>query len=810
MVFVYNNTIKNLNAEWLVTLKNVAFIMDQDHHYKSPQEIFLPSTQQTETLSFSNLSYIHSNILLRFEKVSEYFKQWLAHLGVKEPDNIEIFRKSVLPLINGNFINESNILEITNFIFKTHQSKNLTEQDYISLKFLPIMTNNGLYRPDQIYFSAEYKPEKDLSKILINANFLSGQYIRSAEELGEWKVFFKRIGVRENINIDIIVEKIEREAFENQHEEAYDYFTWLEVNHKYPSIFHSFRYHKQHFIENFTKIEFRNHLSDVNFSKYFWASMFDSWDILKNKCSNTRYFYRNGSSNVPSFLSYYITNFPSIPSTNGSCYKSTDLFSPALKTIIGEIFPVADFPTSITKDQVEFFGFKTSISMTECLFILDCLASKNISSESTKQIFAVYNYIIGQGTASKDEIIKWRKEASLLAVNNTMQIAGKLYISNINNEIIPVNSEHFLKLPPGKMPEEIAVLSDLLMIPLISYEMLQFVPNNSLEDPYLKSRIENKILYLAIIHAHNTSDEFVKVVEKVRQLLRNKTFYKAEELKLVYSDQDGQTIIDLNIDVWNTRSKEFYYTGDWKEPVTLYSISNSICEILELKNMEREFALFFQLKTEDIIKWLRKNKFNVEQIEDLGLFAEDSHYITAETITEPTDAAEDFHSISIGFVETVKVEDIAHSIRSPEIKQSSDFFSINTRQYNEIESSEVRIDIGKWSEEYVNKYFRENPEIFTSVKWMNEEKESFLPYDFEITESGIEKFVEVKGTTSIDNLPISLSLDEWKVMLKTGKDYSIFRVFGAGGENHRMERSDNLKEMIYEGALINFPIKLYL
>ncbi|SQB46469.1 DUF3883 domain-containing protein [Chryseobacterium jejuense] len=810
MVFFYNNTIKNNNPDWLPNLKTVSFIMDQHNIYKSPQEVFYPIAQYSDSLSFSQLSYIHPQILLHFKTAELHYKQWLSNLGVKEPDNVEVFRKAIVPLINQNKIDKNNILEITDFVFTTHKSKNFSEHDYENLRKLPVLTNNGLYKSSQTYFSDDYNPDKKLSKILVNANFLATDYVKSEDDKGEWKVFFKRIGVRDNISIDIIEEKIERVFFESQNEEAKSYFTWLESKEEYPGLYHSYRYSGQHHISHFTKIEFRSHLADLDFSKFFWSSMLDSWDTLKNKCSNTKYFYRGGSSPVSSFLNYYIVSFPSVPATDGICYRSVELFSPNFKAIVGDSFPVVDFPVATTKEQIDFFGFKTYLSVSECLAILDNLAAKSISGDTTKQIFAVYNYVIGHGITDKNAVLEWRKNAKVLAINNTIQPVEKLYITNINSDVTPVNSDRFLKLPLGRISDEIVALSEFLMIPLISESMLEFVSHGESEDQALKAAIESKLTYLAIIHSHNTSDEFVKVVERLRQILNAKNFFRADKLRLVYSNEEKEMIIDINIDVWNTRSKQFYYTGDWKKPVTLYSLSSGLCEMLELKNMEREFELIFQLDDQDILDWLVKNKFNTEQIEELGLFVDIHHDITEEGSIDENDIAEKFSEFSIDFVAQLQVEEIAHSISSPVVKELVDFSAINVRQYTQVENDQTRIEIGRWAEEYANKYFKENSEIFTSVKWMNENEESFLPYDFEITELGIEKLIEVKGTPSNDNLPVLLSQEEWKVLFATGKDYSIFRVLGAGTENHRMERTDDLKTIISEGRLIDFPIKLYL
>lgn len=46
---------------------------------------------------------------------------------------------------------------------------------------------------------------------------------------------------------------------------------------------------------------------------------------------------------------------------------------------------------------------------------------------------------------------------------------------------------------------------------------------------------------------------------------------------------------------------------------------------------------------------------------------------------------------------------------------------------------------------------------------MNEEDESYMPYDFIVTEDGNRHFIEVKGTPSKEKSVFYMSQDEWQV-----------------------------------------------
>lgn len=812
MVFFYNNTVNGDKETWLSELQKVAFIMDENGIYRNVAEVFLKPKQPVDYGQFGVVNYIHDSILNHFRNVLDPFRKWLDKLGVKEPNNIEILRKTIVPLIEGNLIDENNYSIITDFIFATHKSKFLTENDYEKLRRLPVRTINGFKIPSQAYLHDEYNPEQKLSKILTNGNFLVTNYVEFEEDRIEWKAFFKRIGVRDKLSIDMLETVTERTEFVKVQPEAEEYFNWLDVNQAYPTLYYPWRLSGQHSISNFTKVEFRSHLKDPKFAKLFWTGILDNWDDFINRCGSTKYHYRGGHIVVPSFMHYYVANFPSVPANDGNSHKSTSLFSPVLRPTIGEYLPMADFPASITRDQISFFQFKTILSLVECLEILNKISHHELSADRKKQIFSVYNYMIGNALRGQDEIKEWRKNARLLNMNNSFQPIEKLYIFNINGNLSPTNQERFLTLSSGKSLDEINALSELLLVPIISINMLTFEKKGEVIDQEIKSAIFRILVYLAIIHAHNTGDNVKGIANQLREKIEARNFYKAEQLKLTYMSDEGEAIIDNEIEVWNTLEPAIYYTGNWKLPLTLYSLSSILCDVLQLKNMEREFALMILLSDDEIKKWLIKNNYDIEPIKEFGLFSlqnNNNEGIKAAEVSPDEESVQE-QSLKIDFFEVkIKVKDIDFSNVTPIERLNNEKVFSNSNEYKQIEDEGIRINIGRWSEEYVFEYFKSKPTVFRDIKWMNEEKESHLPYDFEVVDNGVHKLIEVKGTPSLKKTVAHISKNEWQVLTEKGEDYSIFRVYGAGTEKSYMERIDNPKNIIDQGS-IDFKVELLI
>lgn len=813
ILYFYERTRDGKNPSWKNHIEETPFIIDRNGEYKTVKQIFLPSTT-SERLGyneFTELSYIHPDILNHLQQRLRVL-EWLKELGVHEPSELEIMRKAIFPMISHNEINPSNILPVTRFVYSIANQKNITDDDYDKLRSLKVLTNNGLVKAEQSYFPKEFSPEKLLETILPNANFVDPVYIENAEETLMWKAFFKRIGVREGISIDLIEEKIERRKFEARYIEALPYLTWLEHNEFVPSIYHPYRYSGQHFIQGFTSIEFRSNLGDLNFSKFFWGRMIDNWDIFSNKCGNTVYYRLGGNNKVPSYVEYYVRNYPSIPSTDGVCYKSEEVFTPALKTVIGKYLPVADLSSSITVGQADFFNFKKQISVEECLYLLNVIILQPVNADTTKQLFAIYDQLISKPSSDirsmRGEIDNWKETAQLLVVNNTFQAAANIYIYAVYNAPVPQGSNRFLKVPP-RSNEEINALAEIFNIRVISHDILNFVSEGIREDVDLREALMARAKYIALIYAHKYAEDYEKILRQIEFAFTTTTFISAEKLNLIY--QEGTDIIvNTKIDSWTGTPGEFYFTGTWNSPLILYSLSTGLCSLLKLEGIEREFNLLMQLSSSAITQWLTEQGYPVSNIMEADeIFDKISTSDEGSEVIENTYEGVDIPFNNV-FVETIKVAEIDFS--KVKAVASVTPMAANTvpQVYTKIEDEQVKVDIGRWSEEYVYNYLKENKETFTEIIWHNESGESFLPYDFSVIENGVSKCIEVKGTPSLNKEVIYLPASEWQQMFKHGSNYSIFRVFGAGTPHNRLERKDNMRAEIEQANLLNFPMEIIL
>ena len=131
-------------------------------------------------------------------------------------------------------------------------------------------------------------------------------------------------------------------------------------------------------------------------------------------------------------------------------------------------------------------------------------------------------------------------------------------------------------------------------------------------------------------------------------------------------------------------------------------------------------------------------------------------------------------------------------------------------EYAEISNSEVRDQVGRWCEEFVDKYLRENVSKYSNVLWVNKDGESGKPYDFEVVENGNTKYIDVKGTPSSEKDIAYMSPTEWAFMFENGENYSLYRVYNAGKKSARITVMDNPRNTIEQGGLMPNQIMIRL
>ena len=140
--------------------------------------------------------------------------------------------------------------------------------------------------------------------------------------------------------------------------------------------------------------------------------------------------------------------------------------------------------------------------------------------------------------------------------------------------------------------------------------------------------------------------------------------------------------------------------------------------------------------------------------------------------------------------------------------------------------------IGRWGEEYAFKCIKDemtkkypdtsllNTEqgfrlekdgnVIVEVIWLNKNGESGQHYDIKIKEYGDEIFIEVKSTKEYEKVWFEVSKDQWKLMKEKGDKFYIYRVYGVGTKNAKIEKIHNPVKQWKDEKIEAYPICIVL
>lgn len=611
------------NTNWMSELSKLSFLVDNRNMFSRADELYFPNREDIKNISdVVDILYLNLNFW-DIVKGDENFREWLTKLGVKMPYDIEIFRSSVVKIFDR--INIDNAIPISRFIFMLFQSGQLNDNDYNKLKKMKLITiNKNFVLPKDCYLSDIYNPSLKLQSKFKKGNFVSDEYILVSDDVNHWRNFFVRLGVGEKIKFEG-EERIERTAAESKYPVIKSYLNYIDGEGKfYPSITRPYICSKQHGFNNLIVIPYIEYCEDdFLFALELWKLITENLKKIETYCLTTKYYTRVGDNQVESFFQYYVRTTACIPGNDGKCYKSVNLYSKNLKDIVNNQFPIINESIQLNKEQEVFLGLKRLLSINDCLVLLNLLCVKPVNKDTGRITNSIYKQIEENLALGNNEIDKGVLQGlKMLATDDTFQNVNELYCFNIKNLLMPASSK-FLKLPDSIKDKE--KMSLLFGIRVINNEDLEFEARNTITEDELLINIKTKAKFFAVLIAKINAKDIQEVFEEVYRNLSIVSFYSANNLSLVYYNQEKQVIYRECIESWFCpKKKSLYYTGIWSSPLTLYSLSDSLCRFLGLEGKDREVSLLLQLSNEEIEKWFLSKGY---EIIDLGIPKDESNNI---------------------------------------------------------------------------------------------------------------------------------------------------------------------------------------
>ncbi|RYU84759.1 DUF3883 domain-containing protein [Hymenobacter persicinus] len=832
------------SGDWFATLQDLPFIYDTSEVLRSPETgVCFPAEVGDASTELGDIPVIHSAVFDQLSAVPPLHK-WLEKLGVKRPSEITYITNVLVPALRAGeeVITEASYLQVTNYLFRLHQEGSLSAELVEALRELPLKTSDGQFVAAQhCYLASAYHPLLPLEKTIAELSFVSESYLGNGSGFMEWNQFFKRLKVKDRIELEAITANNSLTALASITNP--NWLTAAEAQAQ--KLSRGFGFGSHNLIAGLKLPSFLNlTASNFKYGQLFWNTLLKQEVSPEPLVAKVLYFYGVGGGRnsyriqVDNYFTWFVAEQPCIPTTTGKLLPAHEVFlnNKDTEEIAGKYLPV--FDCSIRPNQAwrDVLKLRLQLQTTDYLSVLGSIATDGERSQPTprvlKTIGLVYkalSYTALDGLPEDHKAIRqWAAKNRL--VSSTLafeQPSNLLWIkldgfANLAGQVksmyVPANAD--------ATSAGFTALMNLFKIRIVE----SYTPNvvDPQPEPSLKSKLLNIMPALAALYAKKHFTELDDIYQQAKQQVLQTTFYQAAAVRICFSDK-GQIVESDPLDVLR-EPQSFFFTAAWDSPLALYWLLPELESLLTITGLRQELRLLLELQPAVARGWLATQGIDEDVVLAYCLTL-DAHttYDEPEAVPLPvyvdvpplgaairTPFSTPVTESSWSFKPSVTPEEVVLSDQ-PVGARSWHPAPIVTFTPTEMAASATRlaseadrVASGEWSEAFVKRRLTSQSSRFSSIEWVNEHGESRLPYDFRVVENGVEKYIEVKGTPSAEKGEFYYSVAEWKWMFAHKDRYSIYRVFEAGEDTAYEVVIENPSEYLLRGELLPVPIVLTL
>lgn len=598
--------------DWIYTLKSMPFIFDQLGNLRNPRQIYFPAIEFSSDFDQDEISIIHSEVMLSIE-LNRDIKSWLETLEIREPTDITFIERTIIA--DKNYITTENAIKVGRYLFTAHKKGLLTDNLYVNLKQISLLsTENKLVTAQESYLPDFYEPEFEVNRFLKGNIFVDTKYVGQNDLKSEWKRFFLKIGVSENIKLKTnnrryvknsrfkaeYLELVYREAKLIEQDDLsrrYPHFFNIDTipHDVYPFIDHSsvtFLELAEEFYE-FAKQLWRQCITVINPADIPQVAHLHWGRLVHNICPVTNY------------LNWAIENLDVIPTTNGQCLKSKDVFinSKTIVEIGGKYLPIFDYQGTVPSAWLNYLQFKSSLRLDDYLDILSLMSQEksndqDLIKENQKRIKTIYQKLADDYLDYVDKLEKWGRNNTILSKN------GKSFFNPSELSVITVEGFKGQKLAfCDERNEKVIELLKIFGVSVITEINLDV--HGKVERQDLKKKIKEVLPLIAVVSVEKSKNkkDWQTEYNRLDHKLIEASFFAASEIYLSYDNLEEKQPRSS----W-AKDNNFYYVGDWKKPRVLDGIVETLGRFLGIRYEERHLSILLSDTFEEGVIYL-KEKF---------------------------------------------------------------------------------------------------------------------------------------------------------------------------------------------------------
>lgn len=760
--------------------------------------------------------------------------------------------------------------------FFLNQNTDMQEKTLIALRELLVLSITGQRLDKKLcYLSDSYEPEIPLQQYAPNMNFVVTDYMGiDRTNKHEWRTFFVRLGVHQKLVVKPH-KNLYRGKSEETIEGANQYFLHLEKTipelYPYPTSFYLY----QHYVTFYLEIPCAELLySSPVFWQLLIKHWGTFAQYLRE---GVIYHTARSEKLVPSNIHVLVEKAIQARYGDDKQAKDfyPPAVQKALRRYAGN-YVFAEIADALTLEQAEQLRFKVRLPIIDCAAKLREISAYNKPQEDFSIIIFLYQQILYYIKEGHQDFSAFVDIPLLTLAGSFVPISELYYLQNDFMHLTNPNAR-IIKKPESFSHQDFEQLCCAFSIQSIKSVDIQVVPYKIIDSSLYLTLQEKWFYVLNIIldkkdltERQARSHEIAKYLKRLSEQFGLLKIYAAEGFQCCYD-----TVIKEPTDLWmNEEKKIIYHTEpltdvEYEDKRQIYhflhvyfQLNNDIEEEVFLSLMCATPARLSKKYSQVPLHWISLETLNPaddipQQMPSAlsflldGARATDIEFsMTKGVLPELVDSSVETMLPQIatsaptfpasGFTTFFPS---GHQQRDKHPYSSPPTVQVETAEPTRLppnrlsflgENPEIRIVIGKKGEHFVYCYlFKKHQEKYgiekvketadgyiiqtehytKVVRWLNKNKESGQPYDFEIIiRKGDKQKVrrlEVKATRSHENtIEINYSLHEWK-QLESADENNQYKLYVVRGINLEMDSFENMK-IIKQGELLLLKPKEYL
>lgn len=558
-------------------LSNMRILLDENEDLVKPVDTFFPSDYKDENSMAANAHILSNEV---YNSLSSEDVAWLKRLGVNEMSDISVIKNVIC---RPGFVTADNSVKVIRFIFGVFGTSDFVGygENQITNRecaYLQLLTKDGkLHNPSAVYLSEDYGVSLCLDRFGGEQYTVSSKYMRLSDSPTAWRLFFEKLGVQSEIKVSPVTYERGDYVFQalNKHVE---YAGKHEYNHSYynGNDYYMYPSEIQVLFPSLILLNVRNY----DLYKYVWESvLYRSISISRESdyiYGSTGYGYTKKAYLCDdieghrylgeNFLPWAMKNYPLLPGSDGRLHKVQEILenTDENKDMCGPYYPVLDVETSIDPSWKKYMVFKPSLSLSECLTILEKISyDRDVETiaANKERISRLYAYIADNfcnHISSEDNTLlaRWGRGHKILSKDDRFIAPSELvFVSEDLGKIDDVENQIYRGKYVGNRNDRFVTFLKAVGVKFIDkYEPV--FEGARTEDVSFEQSLQDKMPYIALLCTGKDADcdTYENTFAEVKCVLNVIKFYRQDAIYLNFGGTriKKQMIVDGN---------DFYHIG---------------------------------------------------------------------------------------------------------------------------------------------------------------------------------------------------------------------------------------------------------